>query len=301
MKILITGGSGFVGTHLSNALLSRGHHVTAIGTRKRFDRIKHDLFRYLSADTTQKGPWQDEVQEMDAVINLAGKSIIKRWNESYKKLIYDSRILTTRHLVEAMPQDKKIIFCSTSAIGYYEDGGDTILTENSPGGDHFLAQVCRDWEQEALQAQKKGARVIITRFGVVVGKSGGVLAQMLPAFRMFVGGPLGDGMQWFPWIHIDDLTGAMLFVMENEDLDGAFNFCAPNPIRNRDLTRTLGEILNRPTKMATPKFMLRLAMGEFGDFMLISQRSVPERLLQNGFEFKYPNFKDAVSEVVQKR
>lgn len=300
MNILVTGGSGFVGTHLTRSLLEKGHQVTAIGSRTRYDRITHENFRYLSADTTQPGTWQNEIAKADAIINLTGVSIGKRWTSGYKRKIYDTRILTTRHIVEAMPENTGTVFCSTSATGYYENKGDTILTEDFPGADHFLAQVCRDWEDEALKAEAKGARVVLTRFGVVVGENGGMLAQMLPAFRLFVGGPLGDGSQWFPWIHIEDLIKAMLFVMEKDSLNGAFNFCAPHPIRNRDLTHVLGEVLNRPTIMTMPGFMLKLVMGEFGEFMLYSQRAVPKRLLENGYEFKYENFKDAVQQAIRR-
>ncbi len=299
MKILVTGGSGFVGTHLAGNLLDKGHHVTVIGSRPTYDRIRHENFRYLSADTTKPGAWQDEVSSFETIINLTGISIVKRWTPAYKRKIYDTRVLTTRHLVEAMPENNSITFCSTSAIGYYRNEGNTKITEDFPAGDHFLARVCRDWENEALKAQAKGARVIRPRFGVVVGQNGGILAQMLPAFRLGVGGPLGNGAQWFPWIHIDDLIRAMLFVLEHEELDGAFNFCAPHPLRNRDLARVLGEVLHRPTLMTTPGFMLKMIMGEFGAFMLYSQRAVPRRLLENGFQFKYEYFKDAVLQVIQ--
>jgi uncharacterized protein (TIGR01777 family) len=298
MKILVTGGSGFVGTYLAKALIEKGANVTSVGSRPTYDRIIHERFRYLSADTTKPGTWQDEVTKVDAVINLTGVSIVKRWTPSYKQKMYDTRILTTRHLVEAMPDDTSLVFCSTSAIGYYRNAGDSLLTEDAPNGNHFLARLCRDWEKEALKAEAKGARVILPRFGVVLGEKGGILAQMLPAFRMFVGGPLGNGRQWFPWIHIEDLTRAMLFVMDNALLKGAFNFCAPHPLRNRDLTRVLGEVLKRPTFMATPGFVLKMVMGEFGEFMLYSQRAVPKRLLENGFQFKYEYFRDAVLQVI---
>jgi uncharacterized protein (TIGR01777 family) len=298
MKIFITGGTGFIGTHLSNSLLSRGHRVTATGTRPTQTRIDHENFHYISADTTQTGPWQEEVKDADVLVNLAGRTIFKRWTESYKKVMYDSRILTTRNLVEAVPEGKAITLCSTSAVGYYGDRGDAILTENEPHGDDFLAKLSVDWEQEAFRAQGKGTRVIATRFGIVLGVNGGAMEKMISAFKFFVGGPLGDGMQWFSWIHLEDLISAMMFVIDNRDIGGAVNFCSPNPVRNKDFAETMGRILNRPSFMPAPAFMIRLVMGEFGSALLNSQRVVSEKLLQHGFEFQYPDIEDAIRNIV---
>lgn len=298
MKIFITGGLGFIGRHLSNFLLNRGHQVAAVGTRPKQNLINHKNFSYISADTTQKGGWQDELQNVDAVINLAGRSIFKRWNKSYKQLIYDSRILTTRNLVDALPTNKEITLCSASGIGYYGNRGDDILSESEANGNDFLAKVCGDWENETFQAEKKGIRVVTARFGVVLGKDGGAMEKMVPAFRFFVGGPIGDGLQWFPWIQLDDLISAMMFVLENKGVYGPINFCAPNPVRNRDLAKTMGKILNRPAFMPAPGLMIRLVLGEFGMTLLGSQRAVPEKLLGYGFNFKYPDIIEAIRHIV---
>ncbi|MBN1932599.1 MAG: TIGR01777 family oxidoreductase [Desulfobacterales bacterium] len=299
MKIFITGGTGFVGTHLSNFLLSRGHEVTAVGIRPSQNRINHENFHYISGDTSKEGRWQEELKNIDAVVNLAGASIFKRWNKSYKQLIYDSRILTTRNLVGSLPKDKKVVLCSTSAVGYYGDRGNDTLTEEEPNGDGFLAQVCADWEKEARRAEEKGIRVATTRFGIVLGKNGGALKKMIAAFRFYLGGPLGNGMQWFPWIHMEDLVSAMLFIMENEKMNGPVNFCSPNPVRNRDLAKTLGHILNRPALMPAPAFIIRLVMGEFGNTILTSQKAVPEKLLKHGFNFQYSGIQAAISDIVK--
>ncbi len=298
MKIFITGGTGFVGTYLSNFLLNRGHRVAATGTHPTQTRINHENFQYVSADTTRAGEWQQEVKEADAVVNLAGRTIFKRWTESYKELMYDSRILTTRNLVAAIPEGAAIPFCSTSAVGYYGDREDEILTENEPQGNDFLSKLCGEWEQEAFRAQTKGVRVIAARFGIVLGKNGGAMKKMISAFNFFVGGALGNGMQWFPWIHLDDLISAIMFVIENPDISGAVNFCSPNSVRNKDFAKILGEILNRPSFMPVPAFMIRLAMGEFGSALLSSQRAVPEKLLRHGFTFRYPDIEDAIRDIV---
>ena len=298
MKVLITGGSGFIGSNLSEYLLNRGHRVSAIGRSASRNRIHHEDFRFIEADTTRPGKWQKAVGEVDAVVNLTGATIFKRWTANYKKLIYDSRILTTRHLVAALPQGRNITLCSASGAGYYGNRGEDILKEDEGLGQDFLAGVSRDWEEEALQATATGARVAVMRFGVVLGKNGGALAKMIPAFKMFVGGSMGSGNQWFPWMHLEDLMAAILFILEHQDVSGPLNFCAPTPARYRDLAKTLGQALGRPSFMPAPAFMIRLVMGEFGDVFLASQRMIPDRLLNYGFSFQYPDIRSAIQSVV---
>ena len=299
MKIFITGGTGFIGNNLTNHLLNEGHYVVATGTRIHNDRIDQKNYRYISADTTKKGKWQKDVRESDAVINLAGKTIFNRWSGKYKKLIYDSRILTTRNLVDALPSGKDVILCSTSAAGYYGSRGKDILSENEPAGNDFLAKVTLDWEKEAMKAAKeKGVRVALMRFGVVLGKNGGTMAKMLPAFRLFAGGPLGNGMQWFPWIHLEDLISGIMFIMNNNQIDGPLNFCAPNPVTNKELAVTIGRLLKRPSVMPAPAFMIRLLLGEFGETLLSSQKAVPDKLLNSGFIFQYPDIESAVRSII---
>ena len=300
MKVFITGGTGFVGRYLTRFLVDKGHRVIATGLRPTQDNIHHDQFEYIPADTTQPGSWQEELANSDAVINLAGKTIFKRWSKSYKQEIYNSRILTTRNLVEALPQKEGIIFCSTSAVGYYGDGGDETLSEDAAKGGDFLAHVSSGWEEAAMAAAGKEARVVILRFGIVLGNDGGALVKMIPAFKAFAGGPLGSGKQWFPWIHIDDLLAALAFVMENKEIRGPVNFCAPHPVRNRDLAKALGKVLGRPSVMPAPAFMIRMVMGEMGTALLASQRVVPDKLLSHGFNFQYPEIQDALKNLIEK-
>jgi uncharacterized protein (TIGR01777 family) len=297
MKIFITGGSGFVGTRLIHDLTDRGHHVIAVGTSSAHRNPPNQNFRYISADTTVKGPWQDALKDVDAVINLAGRNIFKLWTSTYKKLIYDSRILTTRNLVEALPRREGMVLCSTSGAGYYGNRADESLTEDASSGSDFLANVCIDWEKEAFLAEKKGVRVAAMRFGVVLDKNGGALAKMIPAFKSFAGGPLGSGRQWFPWIHMADLISAINFILETNEVKGPVNFCAPNPIRNRDFGKSLGNVLKRPSFMKVPSFMIRLVVGEMGTLLTNSQKVIPHTLLRHGFKFQHPDIDAALEDI----
>jgi uncharacterized protein (TIGR01777 family) len=298
MKVLVTGGLGFVGTQLSIRLLERGDEVTIVDNSPEPKPHTPKEARYVFGDTTQKGAWQEEIQKQNAIVNLAGASIFNRWNEKTKKAMYDSRILTTRNVVEAIDKDGGTLLCSVSAVGYYGFRSDEKITEEGVPGDDFLATLCLDWEKEALNAETMGARVVIPRFGIVLGKTGGALGQMIPAFKAFVGGPLGSGNQWFSWIHMADLLSALVFVLEHERLTGPVNFCSPNPVRNRDLARALGKALSRPSFLKAPGFMVRTILGEFGNVVLEGQRVIPDKLLKSGFVFQYPGIEEALQQVI---
>lgn len=298
MNIFITGGSGYVGTALSRYFLDKGHRVIAVGTRPSFDAIRHEAFDYLSADTSQPGDWQSRAANADVIVNLAGKGIFKRWSQQYKAAIYDSRILTTRHLAEALPTNTSAVFLSTSAVGYYGSRGEEMLTEAATPGEDFLAHVGQDWEAAAIDAAKKGARVVLARFGVVLSAGGGAMAKMLPAFRSGLGGPIGNGKQWFPWIHLADLIRAMDFLLNQPNAEGPYNFCAPDPVRQGDFARHLGRQLSRPAFFPAPAAMMRVMLGEFANTLLASQRVIPERLQQAGFIFQFPNIESALSDIV---
>ena len=227
------------------------HGVTGLGTSQGHPLLSKAHFTWLTADTTLAGAWQAVVGEADAVVNLAGRTIFKRWSPAYKVQIVDSRIQTTRNIVEAMQGEGKTLI-STSAVGYYGNRDDEVLTEQSTPGPDFLARLSVNWEQAALDAARQGVRVAIMRFGVVLGSGGGALAQMLPAFRMFAGGPLGSGRQWFSWIHLSDLLAAVQFLLNNATARGAYNFCAPGVVRQKDFARALGAALRRPAVVPAP-------------------------------------------------
>ncbi|MDA8141712.1 MAG: TIGR01777 family oxidoreductase [Desulfobacteraceae bacterium] len=300
MQILIVGGTGFVGGHLVKRFLDSGHGVTVTGTRPESRLASDRRFQYLQADTAQPGPWQQAVGRADVIINLAGRTIFRRWSVPYKQAIYDSRILTTRNIVAALPEPSTAALVSTSAVGYYGNGGDALLTEDAAPGDDFLGVLAREWEAAALAAAAKGVRVAIARFGIVLGEGGGALAAMLPAFRLGLGGPLGNGRQWFPWIHLGDLAGAIEWLALRDDLQGSFNLCAPNPATNKELAQTLGRVLGRPAFVPAPALVLKLLLGEMAGVLLSGQRAVPAKLLAAGFEFRYPRLEKALTALLHK-
>ena len=299
MQFLITGASGFVGSHLSEFLLDQNHSVTGVSRKPPARLMQRERFRFVSADTTRPGAWQKAFSDVNAVVNLTGRSIFGRWSESVKTEIRESRILTTRHVAQGLPPGRKgVVLVSASGAGYYGSRGDEILTEDAAAGDDFLAGLAKEWEAEALAAAEKGVRVVVMRLGVVLGPGGGAMAQMIPAFKAFVGGPLGSGRQWFPWIHLHDLLAAVLFLTEHPELSGPVNVCAPHPVPNRDLAAALGQALKRPALVPAPAFMIRMSLGEFAEVLLASQRTVPKKLLEHHFSFKYPDIRSAVNAVV---
>jgi hypothetical protein len=239
------------------------------------------------------------VPEHDWIINLAGASIFARWSKSHKKEIFESRVLTTRNLVTALAAgDRRQLFCSTSAVGYYGSRGEEELTEDSPPDAGFLGDLAKVWEAEALKAQDLGVRVVITRFGIVMGKDGGALGQMVPMFRKFLGGPIGSGAQWFSWIHQADHARAFQFIQANPNLSSPVNLTAPHPVRNRELARALGRALHRPSFMPAPEFMLRLVLGEFAETLVTGQKVLPRRLLDAGFAFNFPTIEAALTDLL---
>jgi uncharacterized protein len=299
MKIFLTGGTGFVGTYLSRELAQQGHEVTILTRRQAPPAASRDGIRFVTGDPKEAGPWMAEVPQHDWIINLAGSSIAAKWTEANKRILYDSRVLTTRNLVAALATgDRRQLFCSTSAPGYYGPRGEEELTEASPPGQDFLARLATDWEAEALKAQDLGLRTVITRFGIVLGKSGGMLGELVPIFRKFVGGPVGSGEQWLSWIHQQDLAEAYLFLLEHPDLNGPVNFTSPQPVRNRDFARALGRALGRPAFLPAPAFMMRLMLGEFAEVVLTGQKILPQKLLNAGFQFRYPDIGQALADLV---
>ncbi len=300
MRIFVTGGSGFVGTALCRSLLSQGNEVTALSRNQMGAAALPPGVDVCIGNPTAPGPWQEVAATFDAFINLAGANIFGRWSKGYKALINSSRVDTTRLLVEAIGQRQSpepAVLVSASGVGYYGFCGDEELTEPSPPGDDFLAEVCRQWEAEAQKAKDHGARVVLARFGVVLGKGGGALAQMVPVFRLGLGGPLGSGRQWFSWIHRADLVAAISFLLHSEGLSGPVNCVTPQPVRNRDLAKELGRVLKRPAFMPAPGFAIKAVMGELGSVLLEGQRVLPAALMGAGFHFSFPTLAQALTDL----
>jgi uncharacterized protein (TIGR01777 family) len=292
MKILISGSHGLVGTALIKALEAESHEIFRLVRRypESPSEVEWNPDRYSIALARLEG--------FDAVVHLAGESIAEgRWTEEKKKAIRESRVKGTKLLGDALANltapPKTLV--SASAIGYYGNRGDELLTEASAPGNDFLAQVCIEWEQATDHAVEKGVRVVDARFGIILDQKGGALAKMLPPFRMGLGGRIGSGKQWMSWIALADVVGAIKYALYNEALKGPVNFVAPNPVTNSKFTRTLGKVLSRPTIFPIPAFGIRLAFGEMADALLLtSQRVKPEKLANAGYKFEYEDLEKAL-------
>lgn len=305
MRIFLTGGTGFVGRRLTREFLALGHETTVLTRALREGQGQEPGPRRVVGDPTRPGPWQQEVPFHDVIVNLAGASIFSRWGRQTKERIYDSRILTTRNLVEALracPDRRTSLFLGTSAVGYYGFCGEEERTETSPPGKGFLAEVVRAWEAEAAKAGDLGLRVVLCRFGIVLGRDGGALGLMSRPFRYGIGSPLGSGRQWFSWIHEEDLLQILLFLLARKDLSGPVNCTAPGPVTNRALSRALCKALGRPCLLpAIPGFLLRMVLGEFGTVLLEGQKVLPRRLLGSGFRFRFPAIEGALEDLLAPR
>src|SRR6266446_2698023 len=285
MKILISGSHGLVGTALMKSLEPEGHEIFRLVRHAPNSRseIEWSPDRYSIALARLEG--------FDAVVHLAGESIAEgRWSDEKKKRIRESRVKGTKLLGDALANlsNPPRTLVSASAIGYYGNRGDEVLTESSTPGDGFLAEVCVEWEKATALATEKGIRVVNTRFGVILDAHGGALAKMLPPFRMGIGGKIGSGKQWMSWIALDDVVGGIKFALTNETLSVPVNFVAPNPVTNSEFTKTLGKALSRPTLFPIPAFGVRLVFGEMADALLLSsQRVAPASLVTAGYQFQY--------------
>lgn len=303
MKIFITGGTGFVGSSLTREFANRGHQVTVLDRTIKAAKEFPSTVSFIETDSTVRGLWQEKAAQHETFINLAGASIFSRWNEKTKTAIRESRMLTTSNLVEAISQnkDETAHLFSTSAVGYYGFHEDEDLTEEAPPGNDFLASVAKDWEAAASRARDYGAKVIICRFGIVLGRRGGALQQMLPIYKAHMGSPLGSGRQWFSWVHEQDLVNIFLFLIDQKDIEGPFNCTAPEPVRNSEMTKAIGEALGVPTlPLRIPGFMMRLILGEFGKVLLKGQKVIPGRLTQLGFKFRFPIIQAALKDLLKK-
>lgn len=295
MHVLITGGTGFIGQALCAHLLQAGHTLSVL------TRDPARALAQLPAAVRVLGAL-DDARDVEAVVNLAGEPLMAaRWTAARKAAFRSSRLDTTQALIDGMARQsvRPRVLVSGSAIGYYGPRGDEALDESAAPGDDFAAQLCRDWETGAMQAEGLDVRTCRVRTGIVLGADGGALARMLPPFRLGVGGPTGDGRQWMSWIHRDDLVALIAWLLERDGAGGAYNGTAPTPVTNRDFAQALGRALHRPAVLPTPAFVLKAAFGEMVQLLLTGQRVLPAHALAEGFTFRFPTLDDALSDLVR--
>jgi uncharacterized protein (TIGR01777 family) len=305
MKIIITGATGFVGQRLVPALHQAGHQLTLlVRDRPRAERLfPSSAFPNLTAiayDATASGDWQAAVNGQEGVINLAGEPIAERWTPQYKKAILTSRQVSTEKLVEAIAKadQKPQVMISGSAIGYYGTSETATFTETSPAGNDFLAEVCQAWEAAAQPVQALGVRLVILRIGIVLGADGGALGKMLPPFKLFAGGPLGSGDQWFSWIDREDLVRLIDLALLNPTVAGTFNATAPEPVRMKAFCQTLGQVLGRPSWLPVPDLALELLLGEAAKLVLEGQQVLPQAISTTNFTFQYPTLAASLKQIL---
>ena len=295
-KALVTGGTGFVGKRLCT-LLEVPNVLTRSPESAPSELWKAACFRWVPDDEL---PPPEAFDGCEAVFHLAGEPLAEgRWTESKKARIRDSRVVGTRNLVAGLRalDSRPPVLVSASAVGIYGSRGDEILNEQSQPASGFLGDVCRQWEAEAMRAEEFGMRVVTIRIGLVLGKEGGALARLVPLFKLGAGGRLGSGRQWMAWVHVEDLIRLLVFAAENSSLRGPVNGTAPNPVSNRGFTRALGQAVRRPALFPAPAFGLRLALGEFAEVLLASQRVVPKAAVDAGFQFQYSTIGTALSDL----
>jgi uncharacterized protein (TIGR01777 family) len=299
MRVIVTGGTGFIGPKLCERLVAKGHDVIALtrdASRSR-DHV-HPKVRVVS--WAEGAAWEGFVDGAGALVNLAGETIAQRWTASAKERIAKSRLAAVARLREAVEKaaQKPGVLVNASAVGIYGSRGDEILAEDAPRGADFLAKLCMDWEAAALSLAPLGPRVAMLRTGIVLGGEGGALAKMLPPFKAFLGGPLGSGKQWMSWIHRDDLVELYVFAVENSAVSGPVNATAPNPVTMREFATALGRALHRPSFATAPAAVIRLALGEMATVVLDGQRVVPKKALDLGFRFRFTDVLAALRDAV---
>lgn len=307
MKVLVTGGTGFIGRHVVRALLERGDVVTVLsrdadGARRALGRVMGPSAERLHAvawNPTEGGRWERALDGQDAVMHLAGEPAVgQRWSEAKKERILTSRTASAERIVEAIgnAENKPGVLVSASGVGYYGARGHEPLDESAAPGDDFLALLCIAWEGAVQRAEEHGVRVVRARFGIVLGEDGGALAEMVKPFKAFVGGPIGDGQQMVSWIHVDDVVGILLRCLDDAQVSGPVNVTAPEPVTNEVLSGQIGEVLDRPSFVRVPPIALRIRFGEGAEPLLTGQCAVPSRMRELGYEWLYPELRPALEQ-----
>jgi len=304
MRVVVTGATGFIGRVLCAELIKAGHAVIAL-TRdvEVAGPLLGDHVETVEWDANLGGAWRSSIDGADAVVNLAGASIgVHRWTVARKQIIIGSRLAATNALVEAIGKAKRKpeMMINMSAIGYYGTHGDEIVTESDPPGTDFLATTTQQWEDAAKKVEAHGTRLVLLRTGIVLESGGGALAKLLTPFRLFVGGPLGSGKQWFSWIHRDDVIGLFTFALENKNVKGVMNATAPEPLTNKEFCATLGKVMGRPSWAPVPGFVLKIILGEMSMMVLTGQRVMPVAAEKAGYKFKYRKAEDALTAILKK-
>lgn len=303
-KIIITGATGLIGKKLSKALVDRGDEVIVFSrsvesARKKLPHIKSFVkWNYRNPDE-----WKNHLDAKDAIVHLAGINLFSaRWNKKFKNEIVESREASTRNLVQSLEdcKDKPEVFISASGVGYYGDGGEKVLPEEAPKGNDFLADVCDVWELESRKAGEYRIRNVQVRTGIVLSTDDGALKQMLLPFKFFVGGSLGSGKQWFPWLHIDDVSDIYIHAIDSNNVSGAVNAASPGIVRMHEFAETLGKVLHRPSIFPVPEFVLRIVVGEAAGTVVTGQRVIANKLLESGYKFKFEKLEMALKDLLRK-
>ncbi|MEM7125846.1 MAG: TIGR01777 family oxidoreductase [Chloroflexota bacterium] len=304
MRIIITGGTGLIGRELTSSLIKDDHEVIILSRSPSKAREIPAPAQVIEWDGLTATGWGETVDGADAIVNLAGSGIADaRWSSARKKLIVDSRVHAGRAVMEAIEgsSTKPKVLIQSSAVGYYGAiDGDKVITDDGTPGSDYLAGVCFDWESSTSEAEKLGVRRPIIRTGIVLSNKGGAWPKIKLPFLLFAGGPLGSGKQWYPWIHIEDEVRAIRYLIEDESASGPFNLTAPNPVTNKEMAQSIGQVMGRPSFFPAPGFAIQAALGEMSTILLDGQRAVPKRLQELGFSFMYSDIDDAVRQLTGK-